>query len=251
MLRKLNFTERTRIPRSAVRLELRREADGVLAFDVQLDLKSVKVPGDARVYVEAQYRTSYMRFDCGSIAAPLVPENRRLEAIDSDRIVRFRVKVVDHTDGARRIVAASNDITVACEAGDSASRLSLLPVNFDDLGDQVWRIHFESTEPVLELNNRIENIEQLARHDSGFFALVYPAAVREVLTHFLLVERWNENDEGGDTPELWIRWARGMIGDPVPADEDDRSGWIEDVIVAFCGLHRVADKLRVPAEDVP
>lgn len=244
MLRKLNFTERTKIPRSSVRIELRRDDDGVLIFDPQLDFSGVKAPKNARVYIEAQYRTSYMRFDCGSIGGPLVPEERRLDEIDSDRIVRFRVKVVDHSNGARRIVAASNDITVACDAGASASRLPLLPVNFDDLGDQVWRIHFESTQPVLELNNRIENIEQLARHDPAFFALVYPAAVREVLTNFLLVDRWNENDEGSDTPELWIRWAREMISDPVPADEDDRRAWIDDVVVAFCGRHRVADKMR-------
>ena len=249
MLRKLNFTERTRIPRSCVHIELRREKDGVLAFDSHLDLKTVKAPKDARVYIEAQYRASYMRFDCGSIGAPLIPEDRRLDEIDSDRIVRFLVKVVDHTDGARRIVAASNDITVACDAGASTSRLSLLPVNFDDLGDQVWRVHFEAMHPVLELNNRVENIEQLAKHDPAFFALVYPAAVREVLTHFLLVERWNENEEGGDTPELWIRWAREMVGDPVPGDEDDRRAWIEDVIVAFCGRHRVADKMSAPREE--
>jgi hypothetical protein len=244
MLRKLNFTDRLRIPRSCVRIALRRDDDGMLSFDAGLDLAPLKAPKDARVYIEAQYRASYMRFDCGSIAAPLIPENRRLDEIDSDRIVRFRVKIVDHANGARRIVAASNDITVSCDAESSASRLSLLPVNFDDLGDEIWRIHFEAGQPVLELNNRIDGIERLARSDPEFFAFVYPAAVREVLTQFLLVERWNENDGGGDTPELWIRWAREMIEDRVPADPDDRRAWIHDVVVAFCGLHHAAEKLR-------
>ena len=233
-----------------MRIDLRREADGTLAFDPQLDLVGIRAPRDARVYIEAQYRSSYMRFDCGSLAAPLTPQNRRLDDIDSGRIVRFRVKVVDHSSGARHIVAASDDITVACDAGASASRLSLLPVNFDDLGDEIWRIHFEADQPILELNNRIDDIEQLARHDSRFFALVYPAAVREVLTHFLLVERWDENDEGGDTPELWIRWARGMIDEALPADPDDRRAWIAGVIVAFCGVHRTADKMRSTAEEM-
>lgn len=249
MLRKLNFTERATIPRSAARIEVRREPDGVLAFDAHLELDSVKATKDARVYIEAQYRTSYMRFDCGSIGAMLMPENRRLDEIDSDRIVRFRVKVVDHSDGQRRIVAASNDITVACDAGAASTRLPLLPVNFDDLGDEVWRVHFEAMQPVLELNNRIDNIEHLARQDAAFFALVYPAAVREVLTHFLLVERWDENEEGGDTPELWIRWAREMVGDPVPAEADDRAEWIKEVVAAFCGKHRVADKMRASREE--
>jgi hypothetical protein len=249
MLRKLNFTERMRIPRSCVRIDLRRGGDGVLSFDPRLDLAAVKAPKHARVYIEAQYRASYMRFDCGSIAAPIIPEDRRLDEIDSDRIVRFRVKIVEHENDVRRIVAASNDITVSCDTESSASRLSLLPVNFDDLGDEIWRIHFEAGQPVLELNNRIDGIERLARHDPEFFALVYPAAVREVLTQFLLVERWNENDEGSDAPELWIRWAREMIQDAVPADPDDRRAWIHDVVVAFCGLHHAAGKLRAATSE--
>ncbi|HEX9161416.1 MAG TPA: hypothetical protein VF980_06875 [Thermoanaerobaculia bacterium] len=249
MLRKLNFTERIRIPRSAIRIELRREKDGILAFDPELDIGAIEAPKNARVYIEALYRTSYMRFDCGSIADFAAPQDRRLTDIDSDRIVRFRVKVVDQSGGERRIVAASNDITVSCDRAGSGAQLSLLEVNFDDLGDQVWRIHFEADQPILELNNRIDGIERLARQDDAFFALVYPAAVRAVLTQFLLVDGWDENDEGNDWPELWIRWAREMIADPVPADPDDRRAWIDDVIVAFCGLHRVADRMRSASEE--
>ncbi|HUP44078.1 MAG TPA: hypothetical protein VM779_01055 [Thermoanaerobaculia bacterium] len=249
MLRKLNFTERLKIPSSAIRIELRRADDGTLSFDAKLDLAALRVASDARVLIEAQYRTSYMRFDCGPIGALAIPEDRRLTEIDSDRIVRFRIKVVDPARGARRILAASNDITVSCDEGASASRIALLPVNFDDLGDQVWRIHYEAGQPVLELNTRIDSIERLARHDPAFFALVYPAAVREILTHFLLVERWDENDEGDDAPELWVRWARQMIADPVPADRDEREAWIEEVVVAFCGQHRTADKMRLGEEN--
>src|SRR6266849_4306472 len=118
MLRKLNFTERARIPGPAVHFELRRETDGILAFDARLELAGV-APNDARVYIEAQYRTSYMRFDCGSIGALTMPAERRLTNIDSDRIVRFRVKVIDQSAGARHIVAASNDITVSCDSGSA------------------------------------------------------------------------------------------------------------------------------------
>jgi hypothetical protein len=245
MLRKLNFTERTRIPRAAVRIELRRDSDGVLSFEPVLTLAGVAAPPEARVYLEAQYRTSYMRFDCGTISNVQLPAERRLTDIDSDRVVRFRVKVVDHANGQRRIVAASSDLVVACESGGPpGARVSLLPVNFDDLGDQVWRVHFEADQPVLELNNRIETIERLARNDPAFFALVYPAAIREILTHFLIIERWDGDDEGDDWADLWIRWSREIIDEPVPNDVDDRREWIDDVVVAFCGLHRVAEKMQ-------
>ena len=245
MLRKLNFTERAKIRRSTVRIDMRREHDGVLAFDANLDLAGIDAPGNARIYIEAQYRTSYMRFDCGSLSAVSIPEDRRLTEIDSNRIVRFRVKAVED----RRIVAASNDITVSCSSGDEGRAVSLLEVNFLDLGDQVWRVHFEVDQPILELNNRIESIERLAKHDAAFFALVYPAALRAVLTQFLLVDDWEENEEGGDWPELWMKWARDMTGEPVPSDPEDRRAFIEDVIVAFCGRHRVAERMRPASEE--
>jgi hypothetical protein len=249
MLRKLNFTERVRIPRAAVHFDLRRGKDGILAFDAKLDLAGVAAPNGARLYIEAQYRTSYMRFDCGSIGAISIPAERRLTDIDSDRIVRFRVKVVDQSAGARHIVAASNDITVSCDSGGAAGRLSLLEVNFVDLGDQVWRIHFEADQPVLELNQSLDSIERLAKHDPAFFALVYPAAIREVLTQFLLIERWEENEEGADWPERWMQWARELAGEAVPSDAGDRREWIEDVVMAFCGRHRVAEKMRTANDE--
>src|SRR5947209_9443994 len=95
MLRKLNFTERARMPRSNVRVTLRRGADGVLVFDPRLSFDGVAVPPDTRVFVEAYYRTSFMRFDCGTAGHFAPPEDRRLTDIDSTSLVRFRVKLVD------------------------------------------------------------------------------------------------------------------------------------------------------------
>ena len=69
MLRKLNFTERAKIPRSHVRVSLRRGDDGILVFDPQLSFDGVGVVATARVFIEAYYRTSFMRFDCGSVEA--------------------------------------------------------------------------------------------------------------------------------------------------------------------------------------
>lgn len=240
MLRKLNFTERTKIPRAAVQIALRRESDGVLAFDPVLDLSAVSAPAAARVYIEAHYRTSYMRFDCGRMDDIALPENRRLTDIDSDSIVRFRVKVVE----AHRIIAAADDITLSASPTDEGARVSLLPVNFRDLGDVPWRVELESAGPVLELNSRVDEIERRARHDAAFFALVYPAAVREILTHILVVEQYDPAEETEEWWSLWMRWARELSDAAVPEDADERRGWIEDVVGAFCGRHRVLEKMR-------
>jgi hypothetical protein len=248
MLRKLNFTERTKIPRSAIRITLRRESDGVLAFDPVLDLSSVSAPATSRVYVEAHYRTSYMRFDCGTLGALTLPDDRRLSEIDSGSVVRFRVKVVDNSAHMQRIVAAADDITVSASANDGGARIPLLEVNFRDLGDVPWRIELEAHGPVLELNNRVEGIERLARHDPAFFALVYPAAVREILTHILVIEQYElvlfDHGETDEWWSLWLRWAREMTDAALPADVEDRRLWIDEVAAAFCGRHRVIEKLQ-------
>lgn len=244
MLRKLNFTERARIPRAAVHIALRRESDGVLAFDASFDLTSVVAPAEARLFLEARYRTSYMRFDCGPFAAPNLPDDRRLTGIDSDGVVRFRLKLVDNRDGAHRIAAATDDITVSAIAGDGATRISILPVNFEDLGDVPWRVQFEPNGPVLELNNRVEEIARLARHDDAFFALVYPAAVREILAHILVIEDYEPAEDTEEWWSLWIQWARGMTDAPLPGHEtEERRGWIDEVVAGFCGRHRAAEKL--------
>jgi len=248
MLRKLNFTERAKIPRASVQIALRRQSDGVLAFDPTLDLSGVTAPAEARVYIEAHYRTSYMRFDCGTLGALAIPGDRRLSEIDSDSVVRFRVKVVDNATNEHRIVAAADDITVSLDAAGGGSRVSLLPVSFTDLGDVPWRVLWESTGPVLELNNRIDGIEQTARNDAAFFALVYPAAVREILTEIVRVEEYETGEDGDEWWSLWMRWAAEMIDAPVPSDLEERRTWIEDVVAAFCGRHRAVAKMH-PVEE--
>jgi hypothetical protein len=244
MLRKMNFTERAKIPRSAVRIALRRETDGVLAFDPTLDLSGIAVASEARVYIEAHYRTSYMRFDCGTAGDLTMPENRRLAEIDSSNVVRFRVKIVDNTTNERRIVAAADDITVSAESNEDGARVSLLPVEFRDLGDVPWDVQFEASGPVLELNNRIDGIERLARNDATFFALVYPAAVREILTRILIVDAYEATDESDEWWSLWMRWARDLTDVALPEDPDDRSAWIGEVVAGFCGRHRLVEKMH-------
>jgi hypothetical protein len=245
MLRKLNFTERVKIPRTNVRVTLRRDASGTLVFDPQLTLDGVDVVPSARVFIEAYYRTSFMRFDCGSVDAFAPPEDRRLTDLDRTSLVHFRVKIVDNSNNDHRVIAVADDLLVSEEAPQSAGRVPLLPVSFSDsLGQQAWRIAFESTGPVLELNNRIENVKDVAKRDAVFFALVYPAAVRLVLTQILLVETRDAHEEGDEWWNLWLRWAARFTSAPLPSDAEDAAFWIEDVVAAFCNEQATLDRWR-------
>lgn len=249
MLRKLNFTERAKIPRTNVHVMLRRDADGVLVFDPQVSFDAVSVVPSARVFVEAYYRTSFMRFDCGSVEAFQPPEDRRLTEIDGTSVVRFRIKIVDNSANDHRIVAVADDIVVAEDKPDATGRLPLLPVNFSDqLGQQPWRIAFETNGPVLELNNRIENVKDAAKNDAVFLALVYPAAVRQILTQILLVEQHDAHEDGDDWWNLWLRWAARFSTAPLPVQEDAEL-WIDDVVMRFCEDQRVIDRWRSSREE--
>lgn len=247
MLRKLNFTERARMPRANVHVTLRRDADGTLVFDPRLSFDGVTVPPSTRVFVEAYYRTSFMRFDCGTVESFAPPEDRRLTDIDSTSLVRFRVKLVDGDE--HRVVAVADDIVVSEEKREAAGRVPLLPVSFtDSLGEQAWRIIFEPNGPVLELNNRIDNIKDTAKSDPAFFALVYPAAVREVLTQILLVESHSAHDEGDEWWNYWLRWA-ARFSSQLPEDADDAPSWIEDVVGAFCNEQTPITRWRAARSD--
>lgn len=242
MLRKLNFTERTKIPRANVYVALCRDDDGVLVFDPRLSLETLPVASSARVFIEAYYRTSFMRFDCGSVGAFSVPGDRRLTEMGRTSVVRFRVKIVDDSEGEHRIVAVADDMVVSAEKPDAGGRVPLLPVNFsDELDQQPWQISFEPNGPVLELNNRIEDIRNVARNDAAFLALVYPAAVREVFTRILLVDRHDGSDEGDEWWSLWLRWAARYNVPPLPHDDDEKRLWIDDVVRAFCASQRFID----------
>jgi hypothetical protein len=247
MLRKLNFTERARMPRSNVRVTLRRDADGTLVFDPRLSFDGVDVAPSTRVFVEAYYRTSFMRFDCGSVEHFAPPDDRRLTDIDSTSLVRFRVKLVDGDE--HRVVAVAEDIVVSEEKPEIAGRMPLLPVSFtDSLGEQAWRIAFEPNGPVLELNNHIDNIKEVAKSDAAFFALVYPAAVRQVLTQILLVESHVAHDEGEEWWNYWLRWA-ARFSSPLPNDADDAPMWIDDVVEAFCSQQTPISRWRAVRSD--
>ena len=227
MLRKLNFTERVKLPRSHVRIALRRQADGYLSFEPTFSFEGIDAPAEARVYVEAYHRTSFMRFDCGSVGQLVMPADRRLTDIDGSSI-RFRIKVVDETDNAHRIVAVADDIRVAESAPEAGRRVPLLPVQFTDaLEQQAWRIAFEPDSPVLELNNRIIGVENIAKDDALFFSLVYPAAVREILTEILLIDGHDAFEESTEWWALWIRWALQYANAPLPTDSEDAPAWID------------------------
>src|SRR5262249_15207316 len=90
-------------------------------------------------------------------------------------------------------------------------------------------------------------VENFVRSDPVFAALVFPAAVRQILAHVLLALQ--ESDPGGDGwPSLWLRFAATYHPEPPPepgdADVQECLDWVGDVVRAFCERPRLQDGLR-------
>jgi hypothetical protein len=219
-----------------------------LTFDAALDLDGLLLPSSATIYVEAYRRAYFRRFACGSISEPKIPKNRVLEGLDPNALVLFRVRVVDKKG---RILAVADRIVPHRAEEEQADRQCLLPVDFVDLGQSIWRLDLEGDLPILQLNKCIENIREIARSDSFFLTLVYPEVVRQILCKIIVEEDFTDADADGEDEWMsgWLKFAIEMLrskrlpslGQSEPIKQE-KLKWIDDVVEAFCANNLVLEK---------
>jgi hypothetical protein len=245
MIRKINFTGRRKIKRTSVRVDILRNTAGQRYFNLHLDLSDLKLPSSAHVYAEAYHRTGYQRFDFGSCSNIISPPERRLERFSDMIIPLFRVKVVDRTSTHGRILAALDKIRPESVDNEPAGSHALLFVEYDDLGNTIWRLDLDGDWPVLKLNHKVEEVGLLASSDHRFFALVYPEVFRQVLRRILIEDEHTDPDCDDDWPSLWLKLARQLPGmDEPPASTDDQEIWIDRATEAFSAQSDVLAKLN-------
>jgi len=240
MMRRLNYTGRRRIPRAQVTVRLVPDPDGVLSFDAEFELSGYDFPPESSVYVEAYNATSYMRFAFGTVGARAVPQDRRLSEITPSPLPKFRLKVVDNRERHGLLLAVADKLVPLRPEEDETHKQSLLPVDFRDLGERIWRLDL-SDWPVLELNRRIADLGEAARSADSFLALVYPEVVRRILHAALIEEDQSDPDfDESDWTSLWLRYACALPGVPPPPDDMGadaaarKEQWIEGAVQAFC-----------------
>jgi hypothetical protein len=240
VIRRLNYTGRRNIARSAVTIRLLEERDGERAFTAEYDLSGLRFPADARVYIEAYNSDSYMRFAFGSVSEPRVPKDTRLAEITPRPLPKFRLKVVDETRRHGLLLGVADRVIALRRGEDLERKDSLLPVDFVDLGERVWRLDLADS-PVLELNKRIESISAAARGSGGFIGLLYPEVLRRILHEIVVVEAHTDPSAGDDDwKTLWLRYACSVPGVEVPPNEaapdarERRAEWVERAVESFC-----------------
>jgi hypothetical protein len=244
VIRRINSTGRRKIPRSSITIRLAEAGGNGGRFSADYLLAGLGFPGEARVFIEAYNALSYMRFDFGTIAARREPVDTRLTEITPRPLPKFRLKVVDRRERVGLLLGVADQIVALRPDAELAHRQSLLPVEFCDLGDQVWRLDLGDW-PVLELNARIESIGEIARSGEAFLGLVYPEVVRRIL-HAIVIEQ-EQTDPGFDESDwtsLWLRFVGALPGVGAPpqhVSSESRAEcleWIEEAVEAFCRARR-------------
>lgn len=241
MSRRFNYTGRKKLLRSDVRIHV-QEAKGGQPQSFTADVKiptDLKLDPQARVYVEAYIGASSMRFDFGTASAVTPPDDCSLTDIDEGAPVLFRVRVVDETQHVGRLLASANGIRPEGES-DGKNRKSLLPLRSCDLGEEVWRLVFDSDAgPELAVNSRIPSIMERLKSDSVLMGLIYPEVVRQIARRI-----WDEDNGVPEDAEWfvdWKIWLEEQLGRAVSADEAaDIDEFADDMAKNFAAKHKFA-----------
>jgi hypothetical protein len=250
MIRSLNFTNRKKIDRSCVRVKLLASSGEVPTFDAEINLGGLGLPPQAEVYMEAYYKSSYMRFPYGQVDGIVPPTDRRLTDIQSRSVVFFRLKVVDPSTKHGRILAVIDRISPRQSENEPMEKDCILPVDYRDLGEQIFKLEFEDVggSPVLVVNERLGDtpISHIVKSDDQFFCLVYPQVVREIMNNIFFGENSDEYDPDDDSETWQSKWMRYMmslgVGQPPhgeSVEDGDKQAWIDDAVDAFCKKRHV------------
>ncbi|HMK44219.1 MAG TPA: hypothetical protein VK445_08790 [Dissulfurispiraceae bacterium] len=245
MIRKFNYTGRKTIPHNRLFFTVYADAAGRLSFKATLDFDTLNFPPGAEVFIEVYRGTSLMRFPCGTVEALELPDREPLPHIQPGGLPLFRVKVVQKG----RIFAAADKLIPQTESGERGDHVCMLPVEFVELEQLVWRLDFSGEQPVLQLNAAIAGIREVARTTSPFFALVYPEIFRQILRSILIDGNFSHDEsDAGDWQSVWIRFAESLPGgSSLPTSDiwtsvQDKEFWIESSVAAFCRKWRVKER---------
>jgi hypothetical protein len=244
--KRINSTGRKRIPRERVNLTLLPvRPDEPLRAVATVRLDGLGFAGDAGVVLEAYQRSSAMRMELGTVEQYAIPEPIVLSELDPGVVPLFRLKIVDNNWQKGKLLGAAERLRP--DSDDTPDgRESLFPVRFVELHDEVWKLQMDGAGPCLLLNCRIPTLKSEIQRNPLIAGILLPAALRGVLED--LARDANETEED-DTAwkSKWLRYCREELGiddDPGPLSEDERKGWVDDGVRAFCKSAKFMAKIR-------
>lgn len=246
MQRTINHTGRRKIARNEVRISLNEEPDKPPQFDIDFALNSTNLPGDAAVFVEAYHRNTLQRFSFGIVSQLHPPAERVLDQLDLSGPILFRVHIVDESAHLGRLVASVEGLK---PQGDEVAenRASMMTLKSRPLDQQTWKVNIpDDGKPELVINNAIPDALGQLKNNPMFQALILPAALRQVLIHYLWVNEFEECT----IQEQWLNFAQLLHSErPHTADVSEIMNWVDEVVERFSQRFELCEMLKLKMEE--
>lgn len=244
--KRLNSTGRQRIKRERVTVLLHEGVEDQIPWaEAKINLGNMRLPPDATVAFEAYYRSSSMRFPCGTVAVPIVPERMYLTDIDQGGAIRFRILVIA-PDGSGKILAAADGLRPSDEE-DGSDRQPLLVLRERNLGSELWRIDIdERSGPILLVTNTIPGFAARLKKSPLLQGLVFPHALRTILQK--LPPPDDENDDNWSDSWRTFLGDLGVSTEPEDDEPDTVHAWVEEAAKRFCEAKMFAVRARESGE---
>jgi hypothetical protein len=249
MKRRINSTGRVKILRGSFEISmLEAEIGQPLKAKASLELSEYNFPETASVVIEAYHRSSGQRFDCGTVAEPVIPSELVLNEVDHSGSVLFRIKVIDNDETPGMLLGSAERISPKSSDGD-AGRKSLFPVIYRDLGHEVWKVeNLPMGPPELALNKALPEIKHKLKSNPLIQGFLLPAALRVVLEE-LIRDSDGDGDEGESWREEWKDYCKSELGiaDNPPdmgGSEEDKSDWIDRAVKGFCRKFNLVNNIK-------
>lgn len=243
MRRTYNYTDRSKIRKKSIEIDLNRdeEYDRIEGVELSLDPGEIEVDDEeALVVLEGRYRTEYVRKDLDPVSE--LQENYDLELDEPvySESLRFRVIVVN-SEG--RILSQADEIN---PQEDEKERI--LRADIDDIGRRgIWEIQYKGRRgaPVLVLNKNAGIRRSNLENDPEFRLSVLPSAFRSILERMVFVEDIrNPEDPAVEWHEHWLVFTEKVLGKEKPedmnwdsnAEREELEKWIDDNVELFTEL---------------
>lgn len=240
MQRTINHTGRHKVEVKELQINIQEQTNGVPVFDVDFSLNREKLPDDASIYIEAYQRNTLQRFHFGTVGEIRKPVNRELDQLDLTSPALFRIRIVDESKHLGRLVASAEGLKPKGD-NDEDQRSSLLVFRSRPMGQQTWRVEFDTGgKPELCINSRIPDAKNQLLNNPQFQSLILPAAFRQILMFYL----WNDNEEEGGVEEQWMTFAEHIAYEkPQGNDPLQLTAWVDDVADRFSEAFELCDIL--------
>jgi hypothetical protein len=255
-IRKFNFTNRIRIGRDCISIQLENERTSQYEFRAKLNLNNLDFPKDSEVFLEAYYQTEKKRFSFGSLGQLSQPSDRSLAEFASFANVNFRLLVVSPGEHNRSILGVADRLTPEYGVNGRTQgngKLSILPVETSDEMSEAWRLDFSTDEPVLILNSRLFDIKQKLDTDPIFKLLILPQVIRFIVYRMIYIEHAQIDDEDSAYSN-WFKFLLKQLKkgvkipstdvDSVDFDEELLDKWTNDVIDNFCDSLKLLENVN-------